>query len=70
MAGYATSVRPYFHLPAAHENTAAHLCNIQPYCLLNHQIIDLLYTTLILVASRIYYSSQAHCYASIMQKLT
>ena len=23
----------------AHKNTAAHLCNIQPYCLLIHQII-------------------------------
>ena len=24
---------------AARENMAAHLCNIQPYCLLTHQII-------------------------------
>ena len=51
MAGYCTSVRPYFHEPQASENTAQE-CNIQPYYLLNHQIIDLLYTTLILVASR------------------
>ena len=29
----------YFHLLAARENTAAHSCNIQPYCLLTHQII-------------------------------
>ena len=29
----------YFHLPTACENTAAHSCNIQPYCLLNHQTI-------------------------------
>ena len=46
MAGYCTSVRPYFHEPQASENTAQE-CNIQPYCLLTHQIIDLLYTTLI-----------------------
>ena len=51
MAGYSTSVRPYFHELQASENTAQE-CNIQPYYLLNHQIIDLLYTTLILVASR------------------
>ena len=38
MAGYCTLVL-YFHSPAARENTAAHLCNIQPYCLLTHQII-------------------------------
>ena len=38
MAGYCTLVL-YFHSPAAHENTAAHSCNIQPYCLLTHQII-------------------------------
>ena len=38
MAGYCTLVL-YFHLPAAHENTVAHSCNIQPYCLLTHQII-------------------------------
>ena len=38
MAGYCTLVL-YFHLPAARENTAAHSCNIQPYCLLTHQII-------------------------------
>ena len=48
MAGYCTSVRPYFHEPQASENTATHSCNIQPYCLLTHQIIDLLHTTLIL----------------------
>ena len=41
-----TSVRPYFYEPQASENTAQE-CNIQPYYLLNHQII---YTTLILVA--------------------
>ena len=51
MAGYCTSVMPYFHKPQASENTAQE-CNIQPYYLLNHQIIDLLYTTLILAASR------------------
>ena len=39
MAGYCTSVRPYFHEPQASENTDAHSCNIQPYCLLTHQII-------------------------------
>ena len=38
MAGYCTLVL-YFHLPAAHENTAAYSCNIQPYCILTHQII-------------------------------
>ena len=38
MAGYCTLVL-YFDLPAARENTAAHSCNIQPYCLLTHQII-------------------------------
>ena len=46
MAGYCTSVRPYFHEPQVSENTAQE-CNIQPYCFLTHQIIDLLYTTLI-----------------------
>ena len=44
-------MRPYFHDPQASENIAQE-CNIQPYYLLNHQIIDLLYTTLIFVASR------------------
>ena len=29
----------YFHSPAAHKNTAAHSCNIQPYYLFTHQII-------------------------------
>ena len=38
MAGYCTLVL-YFHSPAAHENTAAHSCNIQPCYLLTHQII-------------------------------
>ena len=38
MAGYCTLVL-YFHSPAARENTDAHSCNIQPYCLLSHQII-------------------------------
>ena len=51
MDGYCTSVQPYFHEPQASENTVQE-CNIQPYYLLNHQIKDLLYTTLILVASR------------------
>ena len=41
MAGYCTLVL-YFHSPTARENTAAHSCNIQPYYLLYHQIIDLL----------------------------
>ena len=45
MAGYCTSVRPYFHELQASENTAQE-CNIQPYFLLTHQIIDLLYTEL------------------------
>ena len=45
MAGYCMSMRPYFHEPQASENTAQE-CNIQPYCLLTHQIIDSLYTTL------------------------
>ena len=40
MAGYCTLVL-YFHSLAAHENTGTHSCNIQPYCLLNHQV----YTT-------------------------
>ena len=44
MAGYCTSVRSYFHELQASENTAQE-CNIQPYCPLTHQIIDLLYTT-------------------------
>ena len=47
MAGYCTSVRPYFRKLQGSENK----CNIQPYCIFNHQIIDLLYATLILVAS-------------------
>ena len=47
MAGYRTSVRLYFYEPQASENTAQ-VCHIQPYCLLNHQIIDVLYTTVIL----------------------
>ena len=51
MAGYGMSLCPYFHEPQVSENTAQE-CNIQPFCLLNHQIGDLLYTTLILVASR------------------
>ena len=38
MAGYCTLVL-YFHSPVARENTDAHSCNIQPYCLLSHQII-------------------------------
>ena len=38
MTGYFTLVL-YFHLPAARESTDAHSCNIQPYCLLSHQII-------------------------------
>ena len=38
MAGYCTLVL-YFYSPAARENTATHSCNIQPYCLLTHQII-------------------------------
>ena len=37
MAGYCTSVWPYFHEPQASENTAQE-CNIQPYYLLTHQI--------------------------------
>ena len=35
MAGYCTSMRPYFHEPQASENTTQE-CNIQPYCLLTH----------------------------------
>ena len=46
MAGYCASVLPYFYESQASENTAQE-CNIQPYCLLTHQIIDVLYTTLI-----------------------
>ena len=38
MAGYCTLVL-YFHSPVARENTAAYLCNIQPYYLLTYQII-------------------------------
>ena len=37
MAGCCTLVLYYHDLPAARENTATHLCNIQPYCL-PHQI--------------------------------
>ena len=44
MAGYCTRVRPYFREPQASKNTAKE-CNIHPYSLLTHQIIDLLYTT-------------------------
>ena len=44
MAGYCTLVL-YFHSPVARENTAAHSCNIQPYCLLTHQIIYYMNTT-------------------------
>ena len=47
MTGYCTLVL-YFHSPAARETTATHLCNIQPYCLLTHQVTDLSYTTLTL----------------------
>ena len=38
MAGYCTLVL-YFHSPVARENTDAQECNMQPYCLLSHQII-------------------------------
>ena len=38
MAGYCTLVL-HFQSPAACENTDTHSCNIQPYCLLSHQII-------------------------------
>ena len=38
MAGYCTLVL-YFHSPAAREITATLSSNIQPYCLLTHQII-------------------------------
>ena len=38
MVGYCISVRPYFYEPQASENTAQE-CNIQPYCLLTHQIL-------------------------------
>ena len=38
MAGYCTSVRPYFHEPQVSENTAQECC-IQSYWL-NHKIID------------------------------
>ena len=37
-AGYCTLVL-YFHSLVARENTVAHSCNIQPYCLLTHQMI-------------------------------
>ena len=37
MAGYCT-LGVYFHSLAACKNMAAHSCNIQPYCLLTHQI--------------------------------
>ena len=46
MTGYCMSVRPYFREPQVSENTAQE-CNIQPYCLLTHQILDLLYTTVL-----------------------
>ena len=42
MAGYCTLVL-YFHSPVARENTDAHSRNIQPYCLLSHQIIYMYY---------------------------
>ena len=44
MAGHCTSLRLYFHDMKASENTVQD-CNIQPYCLHTHQIIDLLYIT-------------------------
>ena len=37
MAGYCTSVRPYFNEPQESESIAQG-CNIQPYCLLSHQV--------------------------------
>ena len=40
ITGYCTSVPPYFHEPQVSENTVSQECNIQPYCLLAHQIID------------------------------
>ena len=40
MAGCCTLVL-YFHLPVACENTVAHLCNIQPYCLLRLDIEEI-----------------------------
>ena len=48
---YCSTVRLYFYKPQASENMAQE-CNIHPYCLLTHQITDLLYTTQILVAPR------------------
>ena len=38
MVGYCISVQPYFYELQASENTAQE-CNIQPYCLLTHQIL-------------------------------
>ena len=37
MAGYCTSVQPYFHEPQASENTAQE-CNIQPCILGSHKM--------------------------------
>ena len=37
MAGYCMSVWPYLHELQVSENTAQE-CNVQPYCLLTHQI--------------------------------
>ena len=48
MAGYCTLVL-YFHSPVARENTDAHSCNIQPYCLLSHQIIYIYIAIIILI---------------------
>ena len=46
----------YFHSPAARKNTDAHSRNIQPYCLINHQIIYIHSACVLLVLSIIYSS--------------
>ena len=38
MAGYC-NVLLYFHSSVARENMAANSCNMQPYCLLTHQVM-------------------------------
>ena len=71
MTGYCTLVL-YFHSPAACENTDAHSCNIQPYCLLSHQIIYIhICVVTILACQKLYtfgithypISSQKHMYS-------
>ena len=60
MAGYCTYV-VCLHLPMARENTAAHLCNIQPYCLLTHEIIYNIHLDLCGISLSHSYSIDVYC---------